>query len=367
MTRFGPYLLCGNALPGSGGTVDGSIAAAGVGGPGTMIGGTGGSGSGWGIEGWVAAFSAGPGGGGGGGGLPETTQVAADGGHGGNTLCGDPTSAVLAGGVVDAALPMSGPVLPLRAISGGGGGGGASSITKDGQAGATAAGWGGGGGGGGAATGAFSSGAGGAGCGGLVMIVAHFAWTTGGGVAGESAPWDLEALRAHIQVQLERIEALNVQRGAEFQAQIDHRLGAAYDKLADQRDLFAQRMGDADRAIPAALISAEKAVTKAEVAAEARFAGVNEFRSAAAGPDRRVPSPHRVPRRPRGPHRQDHRPDADRMSALELRLTSRLDHGEGTVTGTEAARDNYRLNVNAVIQVLGLLISAGIVYAAFHR
>ena len=185
-------------------------------------------------------------------------------------------------------------------------------------------------------------------------------------MAGESAPWDLEALRAHIQVQLERIEALNVQRGAEFQAQIDHRLGAAYDKLADQRDLFAQRMGDADRAISAALISAEKAVTKAEASSEARFAAVNEFRAQQTDLIAGF--------LPRIEYRAAHEALtdkitalSDRMAALELRLTSRLDHGEGTVTGTEAARDNYRLNVNAVIQVLGLLISAGIVYAAFHR
>ena len=88
-------------------------------------------------------------------------------------------------------------------------------------------------------------------------------------MSGET--WDYEALRSHIQVQLARIEALNEQRAKQFQRELDQRLKGIYTKVSDQRDFFSQRMADADKAIQAALISAEKAVTKAEEAAEKRF------------------------------------------------------------------------------------------------
>jgi len=45
------------------------------------------------------------------------------------------------------------------------------------------------------------------------------------------------------------------------------------------RDYFEMRLKEQQRAVEAALASAEKAVTKAEVATEKRFEGVNEFRA----------------------------------------------------------------------------------------
>ncbi len=54
---------------------------------------------------------------------------------------------------------------------------------------------------------------------------------------------------------------------------------SAVTKLLDERDLRYKERHDAQQnAISAALAAAEKAVTKAEVAAEKRFDGVNEFR-----------------------------------------------------------------------------------------
>ena len=50
-------------------------------------------------------------------------------------------------------------------------------------------------------------------------------------------------------------------------------------KIMDERDLRYQQRFDAQTlAIKDALLAAEKAVTKAEVATERRFEGVNEFR-----------------------------------------------------------------------------------------
>jgi hypothetical protein len=58
---------------------------------------------------------------------------------------------------------------------------------------------------------------------------------------------------------------------------------------------------------------------------------------------------------------------ADRMAALELRLTSRLDQGDGASQGASETRSEYRLNINTVIQALALLVTAVIAYAAFHH
>ena len=48
-------------------------------------------------------------------------------------------------------------------------------------------------------------------------------------------------------------------------------------------------------------------------------------------------------------------------------LKGRIDRGEGSTTGAAESRDVTRLNVNTVLQVLALLVTAGILYAAFHK
>jgi CHASE3 domain sensor protein len=54
-------------------------------------------------------------------------------------------------------------------------------------------------------------------------------------------------------------------------------------QLMDERDTrYQQRFDDQTQAISAALLAAEKAVTKAEAASEKRFDAVNEFRGALA-------------------------------------------------------------------------------------
>jgi len=58
---------------------------------------------------------------------------------------------------------------------------------------------------------------------------------------------------------------------------------------------------------------------------------------------------------------------AQGFDARLTELKERIDRGEGSTTGASETRDSYRLNINAVIAVLGLLVSAAIVFAAFHR
>lgn len=130
--------------------------------------------------------------------------------------------------------------------------------------------------------------------------------------------------------------------------------------------LLNQRMDDADKAIAAALMSAEKAVTKAENASEKRFEGVNEFRGALADQQKDLLR--------RSEYNAAH--DAligrvvivsDRLAALELRLTSRIDQGEGAGRGSATARTEQRLDTAQAVQVLALLIvAAGTIFAIIH-
>jgi hypothetical protein len=58
------------------------------------------------------------------------------------------------------------------------------------------------------------------------------------------------------------------------------------------------------------------------------------------------------------------------VQGFDARLTEikeRIDRGEGSTSGASETRSEHRLNVNTVIQVLALLATAVIVYAAFHH
>ena len=118
--------------------------------------------------------------------------------------------------------------------------------------------------------------------------------------------------------------------------------------------LLSRRMDDADRAITAALASAEKAVSKAETSAERRFEAVNEFR--------KTLSDQAGTFIPRGEYDTAYdaltgrvAANAERVAALELRLTSRLDLGEGTDRGTATARTDHRLDTSQVIAAIATL------------
>ena len=120
--------------------------------------------------------------------------------------------------------------------------------------------------------------------------------------------------------------------------------------------LLSRRMDDADKAIQAALVSAEKAVTKAETASEKRFEGVNEFRQALADQTATFI--------PRAEYDTAHAAltervtsSADRVAALELRLTSRLDRGEGTEAGAAGQRGEQRLNLSQVIAGIATIVA----------
>ncbi len=134
-------------------------------------------------------------------------------------------------------------------------------------------------------------------------------------------------------------------------------------RITDQDRALSRRMDDADKAIQAALVSAEKAVTKAEGASERRFEGVNEFRKALSDQTATF-----IPRAEydAGLAALTARvaANAERVAALELRLTSRLDLGEGADRGTSTARGEQRLTISQVIAALAVV--AAVVSIIFY-
>jgi hypothetical protein len=123
-----------------------------------------------------------------------------------------------------------------------------------------------------------------------------------------------------------------------------------------QKEAVTAALTAADRAVQAALISAEKAVNKAEDAAGERFKAVNEFRQTLTDQAATFLT--------RAEYDAAHKAvddrinaNADRVAALELRLTSRLDRGEGSDSGAATTRTEQRLNLSQVIAAVAVLVA----------
>lgn len=193
--------------------------------------------------------------------------------------------------------------------------------------------------------------------------------------------WTVDTLREHLTQQITAVhEEMRQQvtgiREATRQQVTDHRdftRGAADDmrRLLDERYATQTKALDAafkaaEQAVAVALANAEKATAKAETAADKRFDAVNEFR--------RALTDQTATFLPRTEYETAHSAlaervtfVADRMGALELRLTSRLDRGEGSEAGASGQRNETRLNAGAVIGIalfLLSLITFVILYAA---
>jgi hypothetical protein len=117
----------------------------------------------------------------------------------------------------------------------------------------------------------------------------------------------------------------------------------------------------AEQAVAVALANAEKATIKAETAADKRFDAVNEFRQ--------VLTDQTATFMPRSEYDTAHAALVDRitiqterMAALELRLTSRLDIGQGTDEGGYRQRTDQRAGVAQMLQILTIVaLAAGLV------
>jgi hypothetical protein len=181
-------------------------------------------------------------------------------------------------------------------------------------------------------------------------------------VSGETeaniSGWTVDTLREHIDQRTEDLRD-GVRR------QIDDDRAAVQRQIADLRTMLDERYATqtkaldaafkaAEQAVSVALANAEKAVAKAEAAADARFASVNEFR--------KTLSDQTATFIPRAEYDAAHdalsdrvAANADRVAALELRLTSRLDLGEGSDRGAAGTRTEQRLNISQVIAAIATL------------
>ena len=104
----------------------------------------------------------------------------------------------------------------------------------------------------------------------------------------------------------------------------------------------------AEKAVATALTSAEKAVAKAEVAADKRFESVNEFRQQLSDQTATFPSRREIDTRLEAVGAQVEA-NRQRVSDLELRLTSRLDVNQGKDAGTTDSRAERRLDTGQII------------------
>ena len=138
-------------------------------------------------------------------------------------------------------------------------------------------------------------------------------------------------------------------------------------QVADMRALLDERYATqtkaldaafkaAEQAVAVALANAEKATAKAETAADKRFDAVNEFRKALT--DQTATFLPRAEYDTAQAAMSDRITAAsDRVGALELRLTSRLDRGAGADAGAAGQRNETRLNASTLISVALLAVA----------
>jgi hypothetical protein len=169
----------------------------------------------------------------------------------------------------------------------------------------------------------------------------------------------LEDIRDHTAYQLQQISAEIALRAQLLQDELDRRFGS----IQLQVD---QRFAAADKATGIAMTASEKAVDRAQEASEKRFDGVNEFRKALSDQTGTFIPRAEYDSRLRGVDEHASRSD-ERLSSLELRLTSRLDLSSGEKAGTEKGRmrnrdDRAQANSSMVLAVM--IISVIIAAAA---
>lgn len=137
-----------------------------------------------------------------------------------------------------------------------------------------------------------------------------------------------------------------------FQLQVDQRFDSNRETLAALKEMLNERYATqtkaldaafkaAEQAVAVALANAEKATVKAEMAADKRFESVNEFRAVLTDQTRTFIARSEY-EAARGALADRVTMNADRLAALELRLTSRLDRGEGAEAGSAATVTDRR-------------------------
>lgn len=157
------------------------------------------------------------------------------------------------------------------------------------------------------------------------------------------------------------------------------------DKLRDHKILLDERYKTqseslataflaADKAVQAALISAEKAVAKAENSSDKRFDGVNEFRQTLADQakefaertkdfmsrseaDAKITAIIEKADSLEKANAVAHQLQAQRLSELDQRLSSRLDLTQGKSTGINVAAGIVVAAISVSVGIIGLIIT----------
>ena len=181
--------------------------------------------------------------------------------------------------------------------------------------------------------------------------------------------WTVDTLRGHLLSRMDDMRDTlrqQIARERDFasirlddlraatRSQSDDRIRILDERYATQTKALDAAFKAAEQAVAVALSNAEKATAKAELAAERRFESVNEFRKALTDQTATFI--------PRAEYDAAHVALSDRVvanairvDALELRLTSRLDRGEGSDAGAAGQRGEQRLNTSQVIAAIATL------------
>jgi small-conductance mechanosensitive channel len=172
-------------------------------------------------------------------------------------------------------------------------------------------------------------------------------------VSGETeehvSGWTVDTLKEYMDTQFTGLRDLLSER---YETQTK----AVESAFLAQQTAMQAALTAAERAVATALLSAEKAVGKAEVAAEKRFESVNEFRAQltdqAATFVRRDEVDIRI------------RSLTEKVSEVELRLTSRLDSIQGQSKGGADNRAQGLVILGAGVGIVGVAIA---LYVALIR
>jgi hypothetical protein len=162
--------------------------------------------------------------------------------------------------------------------------------------------------------------------------------------------WTFSTLQAFIEQRIDNLEKMLNER---YQTQTK----ATDAAFVAQQTAMKTAFDAADKAVQAALAAAKEAAAKAEAAAKDRFAAVNEFRGQLSDQAATLVS--------RTEHNAQLQALADkidvlgaRLNALELRLTSRLDLGQGHDEGSSHQTDSRQRSMALAGQWIALAVIA---------
>jgi chaperonin cofactor prefoldin len=176
-------------------------------------------------------------------------------------------------------------------------------------------------------------------------------------VSGETesavSGWTVDTLREAVYQRFSDMDQLLAER---FATQTK-----ATDKAFDaQQQAMQTAFTAADKAVQAALQAAREATLKAEVAADKRFDAVNEFRAQQQDLIGQflMRAEYQVAHNALEDKVEDHNNRLlSQVTALELRLTTRLDRGEGSDLGENRAQGSSDARLNQRLVLAGVVIS----------